>query len=178
MKSKAKKKDEIAELHQAFQESTGIVVAGYKGMNVTEMNEFRVLLRENSLRFKVVKNTLAKRAAANTPVAAVVDMFTGPIGVAFGKDDPVILAKKILEFAKSNEKLVLSGGIIEGKSYSVAELKSVSELPSKHVLLAMMLGTIQSPLSIFASLLHSTISQFLYALEGLKSKKTEDAQKA
>jgi large subunit ribosomal protein L10 len=171
LKSKVKKKDEIAELHHAFQESTGIIVAGYKGMNVSEMNEFRVSLRENKLRFKVVKNTLAKRASTNTPVAEALDMFTGMVGVALGKDDPVILAKKILEFAKNNEKLVISGGIIEGKRYSVADLKTVSDLPSKDVLLAMMLGIIQSPLSTFASLLHSTIRQFLYALEGLKSKK-------
>lgn len=174
MKTKEKKKEEIAELKLAFQESKGIIVAGYKGLKVSEINEFRKTLREDDLRFRVVKNTLARKASENTPVEKVIDMFIGPVGIAIAKNDPVILSKKILEFSKSNDKLVVTGGIIEGKKYNVTDIKAVSELPSREVLLAMLVGAIQSPLSTFASLLHGSIRQFLYALEGLKSKKAED----
>ena len=178
MKPKEKKKDEIFELQHTFQESKGIIVAGYKGLNVSEMNNLRVSLREDNLRFRVVKNTLARKASENTPIEKAVDLFNGPVGIAIAKNDPVVLSKKILDFSKNNDKLVIMGGIIEGKRYSAIDLKVVSELPSREVLLSMLVGTIQSPLSTFASLMQATIRQFLYALEGLKSKKSEDTQKA
>ncbi|MEF9437992.1 MAG: 50S ribosomal protein L10, partial [Candidatus Mariimomonas ferrooxydans] len=99
------------------------------------------------------------------------DAFTGPVGVAISYDDPVILAKKILGFAKTNKKLKVKAGIIEGKVCGAEDIKAVSELPSRETLLAMFIGAMQSPLSKFASGLHATLTQFIYAVEALKNKK-------
>ena len=119
-----------------------------------------------------MKNTLAKRAAAGTPVEAENKIFTGPVGIAISYDDPVSLAKKVLEFTKSNEKIKVKGGIIEGKACQVNDIKAISELPPRETLLAMFIGAMQSPLSKLASALNATVAQFVYAMNALKNKKS------
>ncbi len=99
------------------------------------------------------------------------DAFTGPVGIAISYDDPVSLAKKVLEFAKANEKLEIKGGIIEGKICESNEIKAISELPSRETLLAMFIGAMQSPLNKLAAALNATLAQFVYALSALKNKR-------
>jgi large subunit ribosomal protein L10 len=98
-------------------------------------------------------------------------LFSGPVGVAIGYDDPVLLAKKVLEFSKSNEKLEIKGGAIEGELCSFEELKIISNLPSREIQLSMLASAMQSPLSKLASLMNATLTQFVYALESLKLKR-------
>ena len=119
-----------------------------------------------------MKNTLAKRASEGTPVEAAKDTFTGPVGVAISYEDPALLAKKVLEFVKSNEKLKIKYGIIEGKTCEIEDIKAISELPSRETLLSMFVGTMQSPLSKFAAALNATLAQFVYVMEALKNKKS------
>jgi ribosomal protein L10 len=140
-------------------------------MTVSEMSELRRLLRDSSIEYRVVKNTLARRASEGTPLEGIKDNFSGPVGVAIGYDEPVSLAKKVIEFAKSNEKLKIKGGVIEGKICELGELKTISELPSRETLLAMFIGAMQSPLRKVAMAMHATIAQFAYAMEALKNKR-------
>lgn len=128
-------------------------------------------MREASLEYKVVKNTLAKRASEGTPVEAAKNTFRGPVGVAISYKDPALLAKKVLEFVKANEKLKIKGGIIEGKACETKDIKAISELPSRETLLAMFIGAMQSPLSKLVAVLNVTLVQFVYAMESLKNKK-------
>jgi len=118
-----------------------------------------------------VKNTLAKKASDGTRMEVMKDAFTGPVGIAVGYDEPVSLTKRVLEFVKSNEKLKIKGGIIEGKACKIEDIKAISELPSRETLLSMLIGTMQSPLSKLASALNATVVQFAYAMEALKNKK-------
>ncbi len=118
-----------------------------------------------------MKNTLAKRASEGTPVEAAKDTFRGPVGVAISYKDPALLAKKVLEFVKANEKLKIKGGIIEGKACETKDIKAISELPSRETLLAMFIGAMQSPLSKLVAVLNVTLVQFVYAMESLKNKK-------
>lgn len=118
-----------------------------------------------------MKNTLAKRASEGTPVEAAKDTFRGPVGVAISYKDPALLAKKVLEFVKANEKLKIKGGIIEGKVCETKDIKAISELPSRETLLAMFIGAMQSPLSKLVAVLNVTLVQFVYAMESLKNKK-------
>jgi large subunit ribosomal protein L10 len=124
------------------------------------------------LEYKVVKNTLAKRASEGTSVEMAKEGFTGPVGIAISYDDPISLAKKILEFTRVNEKLKIKGGIIEGKTCKTDDIKAISELPSRETLLAMFIGAMQSPLSKLASILNATVARFSYALEAIKNKKS------
>jgi large subunit ribosomal protein L10 len=174
VKSKAIKSGLINDYQQTIASSIGIIFADYQGMTVSEITELRSQLRENSLKFTVVKNTLAKIAAKNTPLEGADDIFKGPLAIAVSDQDPVILAKTILEYSKQNEKLEVKGGVIEGKVCNTGDLKKLSELPSREVLLATMAGTFQSPLSQLARLLNATIVRFVYALEGLKEKKEKE----
>ncbi|MBI5409107.1 MAG: 50S ribosomal protein L10 [Nitrospirae bacterium] len=169
---KEEKVQAVSELQDKFRKAKGIVFTDYRGLNVEEITGLRTSLRSAALEFKVVKNTLAKRAAAGTPVEAAKDSFSGPVGIAIGYDDPVLLVKKVLEYNKTNEKLQIKGGIIEGGVCSLDALKTISELPPREVLLSMLAGTLQAPMSKLARLLNATLAQFVYAMEALKNKKS------
>ncbi len=164
----------ISELQDKFGKAKGIVFTDYRGLNVEEITGLRNSLRSAAVEYKVVKNTLAKRAAEGTPVEVAKDIFSGPIGIAVGYDDPVLVVKKVLEFSKSNNKLEIKGGVVEGSICTPEQIKAISELPPREVLLAMLVGAMQSPLSKLAGLLNSTLTQFMYAMEALKNKKNEN----
>lgn len=162
----------VSELQGKFERAKGVVFTDYRGLNVEEITGLRNDLRASSLEYKVIKNTLAKRAAEGTPVKAATDILSGPVGIAVGYDDPVLLAKKVLDFSKKNNKLEIKGGIIEGGLYTPDQLKTISELPPREVQLSMLVGAMQSPLSKMASALNATISRFIYALNALKDTKS------
>lgn len=128
-------------------------------------------MRTAAFEYKVVKNTLSKRAVEGTSIEVAKDLFLGPIGLAIGYDDPVLLAKRVLEYCKSNEKLKIKGGFIEGDVFGPKELKVISELPPREVQLSMLASAMQSPLYKLGNALHATLSRFLNALEALKEKK-------
>ncbi|RJQ22597.1 MAG: 50S ribosomal protein L10 [Nitrospiraceae bacterium] len=162
----------VSELQGKFQKAKGVVFTDYRGLNVEEITVLRNSLRSSALEYKVVKNTLAKRAAEGTPVEAVKDHFSGPVGIAIGYDDPVLLVKKVLEYGRTNEKLQIRGGVIEGGACTLQALKTISELPSREVQLAMLAGVMQAPSNKLARLLNATLAQFIYAMEALKKKKS------
>jgi len=164
----------VSELQEKFAKAKGVVFTDYRGLNVEEITELRNSLRSAELEFKVIKNTLAKRAAEGTSVDAVKDIFSGPVGVAIGYDDPVLLVKKVLAYSKGNEKLEIKGGIVEGSVCDVKQMQSISLLPPREVQLAMLAGVMNAPATKFAGLLNATITQFGYALEALKNKKNEN----
>ncbi len=141
-------------------------------MTVAEISDLRRLLKEAGAEYKVAKNTLVEIAAKGTPVESAKDSFSGPTGVAFGFDDPVAVAKKVLEYADKNEKLKVKSGVVEGRFCSVVELKAMSKLPPRNILLGIMAGTFQAPATKLAVALSATLSQFGYALEALKNKKS------
>jgi ribosomal protein L10 len=140
-------------------------------LTVAELSEFRSLLRQEEIKYRVVKNTLATIASRGTPVSVAQDSFKGPIGVVISYDDPVLTVKRVLEYAKKNEKLKVSSGIIEGKFCMVNDIKAVAELPSAKVLLSMIVGSFQASIGKFAAALSATINSFAYAIEALKTKK-------
>ncbi len=163
----------VSELQGKFAKAKGIVFTDYRGLNVEEITELRNVLREAELEYKVIKNTLARRAAEGTSVDAAKDLLSGPVGLAIGYDDPVLLVKKVLAYSKGNEKLEIKGGIVEGTVCDVEQMKSISKLPPREVQLAMLAGAMQAPATKLAGLLSATLTQFDYALEALKNRKNE-----
>jgi large subunit ribosomal protein L10 len=141
-------------------------------LTVAELSDLRRLLREGNFEFKVVKNTLAKIASEGTDVFAAKDSFKGPVGIAISYDDPVLTVKKILEYSKKNDKLKVGVGLVEGSVCSSDELRAVADLPPKAVLLSIMAGVFQAPLSKLARLFNATVTSTAYALEALKNKKS------
>lgn len=172
-----KKEDKIrvvSELQEKFAKAKGVVFTDYRGLNVEEITELRNSLRSAECEYKVVKNTLARRAAEGTSVDVAKDILSGPLGVAIGYDDPVLLVKKVLAYNKTNEKLEIRGGVVEGSLCNVEQMKAISILPPREVQLAMLAGVMNAPATKFAGLLSATVTRFAYALEALKNKKNEN----
>jgi len=140
-------------------------------MTVAELSELRRLLRSGGVDYRIVKNTLARIASQDTPVAVAKDAFKGPVALAVGYDDPVTAAKKVIEFSKKNEKLKMTGGVIEGKFLGAQEVRAVADLPPRDVLLSMLAGTLQAPVTKLARLLSATVGSFGHAMNSLKAKK-------
>ena len=162
----------IADLKDKFSKAKAVVFTDYKGMTVAELTELRRLLRNSSLDYSVVKNTLARIASRDTDVSVAADVFKGPVGVAIGYDDPVLVVKKVLEFTKTNEKLQVTGAVLEGKFCEQKEVKEIAALPSREVLLSMLAGVLQAPSSKLARALSATVTGLAYALEAAKNKKS------
>lgn len=148
-----------------------MILTDYKGMTVAELSALRRVLRSADMDYRIVKNTLARIASQDTPISVAKDAFKGPVAIAIGYTDPMMTAKKVVEFSKKNEKLKLSGGVIEGRLYNVSEVKAIAALPSREVLLSMLAGVFQAPSSKMAAALAATVSSFAYAMTALKTKK-------
>jgi large subunit ribosomal protein L10 len=159
-------------LNDKLSRSKAVLFTDYKGLTVEQISSLRRIMKEAGAEYKVFKNTLVKIAAKGTPYEAAEDILIGPTGLAFGYDDPVAAAKKALEFAGKNDKLKVKSGVIEGRLYSVDEIKAISKLPSKTVLLGMLAGAFQAPATKMACALNATITKLAYALEAAKNNKT------
>jgi large subunit ribosomal protein L10 len=123
-----------------------LVIAEYRGIAVADMTKLRNTARSNGVTLSVLKNTLARRAVAGGPFAVVSDQMTGPLIYGFSVD-AVAAAKVVADFAKTNDKLVIRGGAYGGKALDVNGVKQLASIPSKEVLLAQLLGLMQSPIS-------------------------------
>ncbi|MCL6625969.1 50S ribosomal protein L10 [Alicyclobacillus shizuokensis] len=135
----------VQEIADKFSRSKAVIVADYRGLNVAESNELRKQLREAGVEFKVLKNTMTRRAAEKAEVPGLQEFFVGPSALAFGYDDPVAPAKVLHEFARKHKALELKGGLVEGRIISGAEVEGLANLPSREGLLAMLLSVIQAP---------------------------------
>ena len=123
-----------------------LVMAEYRGITVADMTKLRIAARSNGVTLSVLKNTLARRAVAGSAFEVVSDQMTGPLIYGFS-EDAVAAAKVVAEFAKTNDKLVIRGGAYGGKALDVNGVKQLASIPSKEVLLAQLLGLMQSPIS-------------------------------
>jgi ribosomal protein L10 len=148
-----------------------LLFTDYRGLTVAELSEFRNLLRQGDIRYRVVKNTLAIIASQGTSVSVARDSFKGPVGIVISYDDPVLTAKRVLEYSKKNQKLKISSGIIEGRFCMLDDIKAVAELPSRNVLLSIIAGSLQASIGKFGAALSATINSFIHAMEALKQQK-------
>ena len=171
--TKEKKSKQLADLTEKLSKSKAVVFTEYKGLTVAQIAHLRKNLKEAGAEYKVFKNTLVLMAAKGTAYEAAKDVLTGPTGLAFGYDDPVAAAKKVLEFAGKNDKFKVKSGVIDGKFYSTDEIKEISKLPSKTVLLSILAGAFQAPTAKLARAFNATVAQFAYALEAVKNQKNQ-----
>ena len=129
-----------------------LVLAQYRGIRVADMTKLRSTARSNGVSLSVLKNTLARRAVAGSGFEIVSDLMTGPLVYGFS-EDAVAAARVVADFAKTNDKLVIRGGAYGGKALDVNGVKQLASIPSKEVLLAQLLGLMQSPMSRLARVL-------------------------
>ena len=135
-----------------------LVIAEYRGITVADMTKLRTTARSNGVNLRVLKNTLARRAVAGGAFEVVADQMTGPLIYSFSVD-AVAAAKVVAEFSKTNDKLVIRAGAYGGKALDVNGVKQLASIPSKEILLAQLLGLMQSPISRTARVLAALADQ-------------------
>jgi large subunit ribosomal protein L10 len=138
--------------------SQTLALAEYRGLTVEHLNNLRKQARDKGVYLHVLKNTLARRAVSGTPFEVAAESMVGPLIYGFS-EDAVAAAKVMSDFAKSNDKLVVKGGAYAGKVLSADGVKALASIPSKEVLLAQLLGLMQSPVSRIARVLAAIAEQ-------------------
>jgi large subunit ribosomal protein L10 len=145
MKSKGKKKEELDDLKKDLVEAKNLFVAQFQGMTVAQDTELRMKIRGTNSKYRVVKNTLAKKAAEGTPAEGVTKSFDGSTSIAYNASDPVSLAKALTAYAKANPLFVFKAGLVEGRVINLADITSIAAMPSKEELIAKLLFLINAP---------------------------------
>ncbi len=134
----------LSELNELFTKSEIIVVSHYKGLTVSEVSELRDNVRKAGAGFRVTKNRITRLALKGTNFESLIDMFKGPTAIAFA-NDPISACKACVEFAKTNEKLIVVGGAMGTGVLSVEEIKKLASIPSMDELRAKIIGLLQAP---------------------------------
>lgn len=145
MKSKGKKKEELDGLKKDLSDAKNLFVAQFQGMTVAQDTELRQKIRGTNSKYRVVKNTLARKAAEGTAAEGVAKSFDGSTALAYNSNDPVSLAKALTAYAKANPLFVFKAGIVEGRVVNISDIANIAAMPSKEELIAKLLFLINSP---------------------------------
>jgi ribosomal protein L10 len=175
VKGKAEKAALIDQIHGRFAKAQMAVVAEYRGLEVEELRVLRGKLRAVNAEFKVVKNTLAKRAAEGTTLVGLKDHFDGPVGVALGYGDPALMAKALKDFSGQQDKLKLRIGLLEGRVLDLVGLARVAALPSRQELLSRLVGRMQAPVSGLVGSLQGIVRKAVATLDAVAKKRAAEA---
>lgn len=140
------KKKIVEEITEKLKKSKTTVLTDYRGLNVAEVTELRKQLREAGVEFKVLKNTMSRRAAEAAGFTELEQHLVGPTAFAFSYEDVVAPAKVLYKFAKDHEALEIKAGLLEGEYVTVEQLKELADLPSYEGLLSMLLSVLQAPM--------------------------------
>jgi len=173
--SKAKKAQVMDDVRAILGESKNLVLAEYRGLNVEQMTELRANMRKAGVKLKVLKNTISSKLFAEAGISGLDDFLTGPMIAGFVKEDVAAAAKAILAYAKTNELFVVKAGYVDGKKVSVDGLKAISSLPTKPVMLSILLRTMQAPVKGFMTVAQGNTQKLVYALNALKEQKMKQA---
>jgi large subunit ribosomal protein L10 len=169
--NRSEKQQLIDELHGEFKASAHAVLVDYKGLSVPAVTEFRRKVKAAGSSYRVVKNSLALRAAKDTPLEKLAPKFEGATGVAYTGDDPVALAKVLVDFAKDHPALALKAGLVSGSQVLDAEgVKALSTMPGLKELRARLLGLLQAPATQLVRLLNAPASQLARVLKAHQDK--------
>lgn len=169
---RSEKETAVSEIRDRFARMTSAVFLDYSGMNVEEISKLRDQFRAKGVEYKVLKNTLVKKALSEESWAAKLDgVLKGMTGVAWSFEEPSAAARVVNDFVKENEKLKVKAGLLEGE---VLTAKAVSDqlakLPSKDEARAMLLATMMAPAQTFVRLLNAPAQQFALVLKAKKNK--------
>ncbi|MBN2794993.1 MAG: 50S ribosomal protein L10 [Clostridia bacterium] len=153
------KKVKVEEIREKFSNAKSAVLVDYRGLTVEQVTDLRNKFREAGVEYKVYKNNLMKLAIKDSTFEGLTADLAGPSAVAFGYDDPVTPAKIVKEFAKTNDKLELKAGVVEGAYYDNAKIIEIADIPSREVLLSRLVGSFQAPISNFAYLIKNIVDK-------------------
>lgn len=160
----------IDETRQALQASEGTVLADYRGLTVKQLGALRERLSKAGVTLKVVKNTLIKRAADEVGIEGLDPYLTGPTAVAYSPD-PVAAAKVLAQAARDFRKMEIKAGILDKRAISATGVRELADLPSKDVLLARVVGTLNAPIQQLAWVLNAPMGNLARALDQIRQQR-------
>jgi len=168
---KEQKAEQVEVLTDKLRKAKVALLTDYRGLTVTQLQELRGRLRTGDVEYRVVKNTLARRAAEAAGVPALQSELEGPVAIAFGYDDLSLPSKLINEFVRSTRlKLEVKGGLVEGRVFTPDQVKQLADLPSREMLIAQLMGTLQSPVGQLVGIMQTPVQQLVGVLDAYKTK--------
>ncbi len=169
--NRTEKQELIEELHKEFAASPHVVLVDFRGLDVPSVTEFRRKVKASGSRYRVVKNSLALRAAKGTALEKLEGRFEGTTGVAYTGDDPVALAKVLTDFAKDHPELAVKAGVVSGDQVlDAAGVKTLSTMPGLAELRAQLLGLLQAPATQLVRLLATPATQLARVMKAHQDK--------
>ena len=170
--NKNSKQELVNEMHERLTRAKAVFLADFRGMNVGQATTLRNELRAASVEYKVFKNTLFDLAAKGTDVECVSPFLAGPTAIAISYDDPASAAKVLSKFATDPQgKFVLKAGALSGKLLDVKQIQALADLPSREVLIAKMLGSMQAPATNFVGVLAALPGALVRVLDAIREQK-------
>lgn len=169
----------VAELEEDFKSSPLIIAANYRGLNVGQMQGMRRAVRESSSQFKIAKNTLARIAADNSGRPGLKEFMEGPIGFLTTEGDPATAAKVLVKYIDDNDiEMTIVGGALDGEALTADRVKALAKLPSKEMLLAQLLGSMNSPITSLVRVMNGPVRALAIVLQRISELSSATAEES
>lgn len=168
---RGEKEQAVAELNRRVGGAKCLYLTDFTGLDVASMTELRAKLSGADVEYVVVKNTLARRALAETPYAELTEHLVGPNAFAMSTDDVVTAARILTDFAKDTERPKIKAGAIEGRVISLDEIRRIAQLPPREELLAQMVGYARAPIAGLVYTLNGLLSKFVRTLDAVRAQR-------
>lgn len=169
----AEKAQVIEQAKEWYAKSSGVVFTDYRGLGVKDLQALRSDLRKKGAELHIVKNTLFRQAAGDDAKNLPSDLHNGTTAFAFVFENESVIAKTLLDYARTSKKLIVKGGFFGGKALTAQEVESLSNLPSREILLAQVIGTIAAPLSNLVGVVEALYAETIRTIGAVADKAAE-----